>query len=510
MAFLDLFRRKPEPAQQPTRVPHVPRRRNYQAAGNKAYYGSFGASGGSADYELSIGLKASRDRIRAMSRNSSTMRRFIKLMKDNVVGKTGFTLSVRTMIGDRLNDRLNDAVESAWADFSLKPTADRKLTMTQLEKLMVSSWCRDGEFFVEIVYGNQYPDGVAFHPIEADLIDEGLTHRYLKNGNQIRMGVEVTDLGEPVAYHVLNQHPGDLSWVSPQTKQRYRRVPADRVIHVYEMDRPGQTRGEPPAVSVVNTMRMLDGYREAEVTGRRVKSSAMGFITEDERAQARDDIDGMADDKVEGIDGEELEMYMQPGTLKKLPRGHDFKAFDPGGAQTDYAQFEAQIKTDASQGVSISPVSLGFETGKLSYSTHRGIVAEDRDMYANMQQFFIEQGMYRIFVVWLRSHVTYNTASEIAPSKILQVLANFRFMGRGWDYIDPSKDAKADIEMLKARTTSLTRIAARRGVSLDTLLQEIASDEKMLKRYGLTQDLGNGNNSETTSGDDNDGNDAET
>lgn len=488
----------------------LPSARNYAAAGNQAFVGEFRASDGSADYELVNALRKLRNKTRALARNSGTMKRFLQLTKDNVVGPTGFQLRVRVRKtlpnarGRYPTDRsLNQRVEAEWLDFCDAPTTDGMIDMVELEKMMIMSWARDGEFILEIVRGPQYASGFVFNPIESDLLDETLNTRYPGTGNEIRLGVEIDSSNRPVAYHFLTRHPGDMSWSIPARRGRYRRVPADRVIHVYERLRPGQTRGEPPASSVINTVKMLDGYREAEVTGRRVKSSTMGLITETPEAQAGAGLDGMADRVADTDKGyEEFEMDMEPGTFKKLPKGMDFKAFDPGGSQTDYADFEGQIKTDASMGLSISPVSLGYETGKLSYSTHRGIIAEDRDMYRGLQSFFIRMGMNRIFKTWLQFHTIYNDMSMIPASRVEVIMRSFKFMGRGWEHIDPSKDVKAENEQLKARTTSLSRVVAKRGVALEDLLEEIADDEAMLSEYGLTRSF-EGDNPSTTANEDN-------
>lgn len=499
MGIFDFFKR---PSSAPTTemrssVPRVARR-SYASAAVAAWHGNFRASGGSADYELSVSMREMRNRIRAMQRNSSTGKRYLVLLKDNIVGPEGFRLRVRVrMTTDprRLDKTLNERAERAWREFCKSPTVDGQMDMIELQKQMVATWGRDGEYIIEIVYDPaKYENAFALNPIEGDLLDETLNTIYPATGNEIRMGVEVDKDRRPIAYHFLNQHPGDISWSMPFTNKRYRRVPADRVIHIYERLRPGQTRGEPPSSSIPNTVKMLDAYREAEVTGRRVKASAMGFAIKKDDAAAGTGLDGIADRVTENV---EFEMDLEPATIKSLPEGYDFKQFDPGGAMTDYAQFEGQIKTDISQGVSISPVSLGYETAKLSYSTHRGIVAEDRDMYRGLQSFFIRMGMNRIFAVFMRNHVTYNPMAEIPPSRLFAILSSATFQPRGWDYIDPAKDVKADNEQLQARTTSLSRVVAKRGIAFSDLVVEIAEDEELLEEYGLTQTFAGGNTSET-------------
>lgn len=488
-----------------THVTHVKsrNRRNYAGAASRAHYGDFGASSGSADYELSIAMGPLREKLRALARNSGTMKRYLSLLEDNVPGPEGFKLQVRVKKGDGQPDRtLNKRVEAAWHDFCMAPTVDGQMDIIELEKQMVTTWGRDGEYIIEIVNDKDAPDGFLLNPVEADILDHTLNTVYPETGNQIRLGVEITAAGRPVAYHFLNQHPGDLTWQTPLNNKRYRRVPADRVIHVFKRLRPGQTRGEPQPTSIINTTKMLDGFREAEVTGRRIKASSMGFATKPEAVSPHAGLDNMADRVVSDTDGgETFEMDIEPGTIKALPEGWDFKQFDPGGSVSDFSDFDGQMKSDASMGLSLSPVTVGYETSKLSYSTHRGIVMDDRETYRGLQSFFIRMAMNKIFAIWLKAHVSYNVETLIPPSRMLAILAAYTFRGRGWDQIDPTKDTKAENEQLQARTTSLSRIAAKRGISRDDLLDEIEDDQRALEERGLTQSFGGGNTTQTTSGD---------
>lgn len=503
MSLIDRIfgRTAPEPEPRRTPVPHVryrsQRRIRYAAAADEAWQGDFRESSGSADYELREALPKVRNKIRALARNSSAMKRCIGLVEQNVVGPSGIRLQVRVRKGDNSPDvTLNSKVEEAWKLFCQTPTVDGQMDMIELQKQMAATWLRDGEYIIEKVRDNSAPDGFLLNPIEADLLDITLNGVYRDTGNQLKMGVEVNAAGKPVAYHFLQDHPGDQNWWMSAAKKKYRRVPADRVIHIFKRTRPGQTRGEPQPTSIVGTAKMLDGYREAEVTGRRVKASAMGLVTEPEDV-GNNGIDGLADRERE--DDGQLEIDMVPGTIISLPPGKDFKQFDPGGVQSDFDAFDGQMKKDISMGVNISPVSLGYETAQLSYSTHRGIIMEDRETYRELQSFFIRMGMNRIFVAWLRSHITFNVESVVMPSRMLAILANFRFNGRGWDQIDPTKDTQAETEQLRNKTTSLSRIAAKRGMDRDELLDEIADDDQALKARGLTQHLGDDKPVETTS-----------
>lgn len=465
-------------------APPVSRRRSYSAAGSKLTFNDFVGSRGSADYELIGGLAKVRERSRALARNSGTMKRYIALLKTNVVGPGGFRYRCRVRKGDKnLDLDLNRRVEWAYWRWCKRPTVDGKLTMRQLQNLMVASWARDGEMLIELVYNSRYRDGFALNPLEADMLDDTLNTVYRDTGNQIRMGVEVDNYGAAVAYHMFTQHPGDPGWFHEKSNKRYRRVSANRVIHVYEQLRPGQTRGEPPASAAILGVKMLDGYREAEVTARRIQASTMGFFKRSLPGAGQ--IDAMADRMVEGEEQPEFEVDLAPGTFKTMPDGYEFEKFESQGATTDYQQFEGQVKKDIAMGLNVSDMSLGMETSGVSYSTGRSVLQEDRDYYRTLQEFFIETFADVVIERWIMQH-SLQSDSVIPPTRITSVMEYSSFAGRGWDWIDPAKDVKANAEALRTRQTSLSRIAAQRGIDLLDLIEEIANDEKILTAAGLT------------------------
>lgn len=446
--------------------------RSYSAASKVARYGDFSASRGSADYELHGALAEVRAKTRNLARNSGTIKRYVQLMCDNVVGDMGFSLQAP-----------NSRIEEAWRRWCDNPTVDGSMSMIDLCDQMVGSWCRDGEFLIEFVVNPEYPDMLALNPLEADMLDETMTTQNPRTKNQIKMGVEIDVLGRPVAYWILTSHPGDIASGAPRPRQRHRRVPADRILHVFQRLRAGQTRGEPPAGATVNAIKMLDGYREAEVMNRRIAASTMGFFTRE--TPKADGIDALGVTETDEEGNEEVLVDVQPGTFKQLPDGMRFDKFDPGGSQTDYHAFEGQVKKEVSMALGISAFALGMETAGVSYSTGRSVIQEDRDFYKRMQGFFIRMAMRPMFRKWATQHVLMD-GSSIPPTRLQSVVNEIKFRGRGWTWIDPAKDISANAEALATYQTSHSKIAADRGMDVTDLFEEIKRDRELMAQFGLT------------------------
>ena len=475
-------------------------KRGYAAAQRRARFADFRTSRGTADYELRQALPIVRAKSRWLARNSSSMKRFLWLLKINVIGKKGFMFKSRVKQRDgEADESLNKRVEMAWKKWCRRPSVEGRLSMTALLHQRIATLARDGEAVWEIVFNPRYHDGISLNPLEADYLDVTLNTIYTGNGNEIRMGVEVDRFNRPVAYHLLTRHPGDVSWVPHNSRRRYRRVPAELIIHTYLQDRAGQTRGEPWASTVVNSVKMLDGYREAETVGRRLRSAIMGFFKK--MMPQPQGIEEMADGYEES--DQTFEMSIEPGMLKEMPTGYEFDKFDPGGSQTDYAQFESQIKTDIAMGLNISVVSHGMETKQISYSSHRGVIMEDRDFYRCLQEFIIDMDMETIFPIWLKMHMVQDD-SVIPPTRFDAIVDAATFRGRGWSWVDPRNEVTANVSALQTKQTSLTAIAAERGMDIDDLLDEIEDEQLKAENRGLTLDYnitkGNVSNSESNNG----------
>lgn len=471
-------------------------KRGYLAASEIARFGDFQASRLSADSEIRNALATVRAKTRFLSRNSSAMLRFINLLKTNVIGPNGIRLQSKVRRGDGSYDlKLNREVQEAWQIWSEDCSVSGNMTMIDVLKTIIHSWATDGESFIEIVTNPLYPDSISLNILEADMIDETVNEVNPRTGNEIRMGIEIDRGGRPLNYYVLTTHPGDsIAVYNPS--QRHRIVRADRIIHVFHKDRPGQTRGDPPGKSVVNQIKMLDGYRDAEVTGRRVKAANMGFFTRETETQTTVP-DELADNTDEVKDGQEetLEMEVEPGVFRELPRGVRFEEFNPAGSSSDYDQFERQLKRDISMGFNLSVFSHGMETDSISYSTARTVVIEDRDYYMMLQQFIILKVLKPIFNRW-SSYYAIQDVAQIPPTKLPLIRRAIKFRPRGWQWVDPAKEVGAITEALKHYIMSYSEAAAMRGLDRDELFAEIEEDMEVAANHGIELvklEMGKGN-----------------
>lgn len=451
------------------------RKRNYHAANTGRLFADFMASSKSADSELKSDLVIMRNRSRALARDDVYVKRYLSLLETNVVGDKGVSMQVKARNTDGSLDVIgNDIIENTWNQFALKGncTADGRLSWIDLQKLVISTVAKDGEIFIQIVRNNAFAHGIAFHAVEADQIDE-MKNMRLKNGHEIRMGIEVDSYQRPVAYWVKPRHPGDYDFASIQQNPSVR-VPAKDIIHVYRQERPGQTRGEPWMAQAITQLKMLNAHREAELVASRMAASKMGFFISDNGEDApADDYDNT----VPIIDAE-------PGTFHQLPSGVDFKPFDPTHPATAFAEFQKGILRGIASGLAVSYASLSNDLEGTSYSSIRQGALEERDAYRMMQQFLLEHFIIPAYSAWLY-HVMEFAIIPIPATRFDKFFAATNFRPRGWQWVDPQKEISAAVEAMQNGIMSMQDVSNQYGRDIEETFSQWQRDQELANQFGL-------------------------
>ena len=470
MGLLDFFKR----------TKTATSKRDYLAASKGRLYMDFKGSNKSADAEIRWNLRDLRNRSRDLERNNEYARRYLQLLQTNIVGESGFRLQLKGRNIDGTIDMAgNNIIEAAWDEFCRLggPTVDGKMSMTDLDNHVIRGMARDGEVFLHIVNKNYLRHGIGVQIIEPDRVDEQMNET-LKDGNQVRMGVELdSDTRRVAAYHVLVNNPGDYDYATTTTGGYRQRIPADRMLHIYVQERADQTRGVPWVVTAMPALKMLHGYREAELVAARVGAAKMGFFT----SPAGDGFtaDGFEDTFTPLYDAE-------AGTFHQLPAGVDFKAFDPTHPTTAFADFEKAILRGIAGGLGVSYTSLANDLEGTSYSSIRQGALEERDFYKTQQRFMIEHFVDPMFRMWMRHVMDFALIPINGPGKFEKFSLGISWRARGFQWVDPLKEINAAVVGLQNGIISHTDIAATYGRDAEETFAQIQRDKEMAKIFGLT------------------------
>ena len=400
MAFLGFgrvvgLRRQLE--QEKTRTTNL--KRMYAAAQNNRLTSDWISQATSADSEVRGSIRMLRNRARQLVRDSDFAKSALRAVKNNVVG-TGIKMQaqVRMQRGGRLAEEVNANIEE---EFKRWGSAKRchvggKLSWYDIQRLCVTSMLESGEVFVRIVrqsFGNSKVP-MALELIESDLLDDDY-NAIEKNGNEIRMGVEIDKWGRPVAYHFFDYHPGDyqFSYAQKAVKRRIR-IPAEDVIHLYLIDRPGQTRGVSAFATAIMRLRNLSGYEESEIVAARASSSMMAFVRTPDQELFED-----------GTFDQESVLDFSPGSIRRLAPGEEMQFFTPNRPDDAFTPFVQQMLRAVAAGIGCSYTQVSSDFSQSNYSSSRLELLETRTHYKVLQQFVIEALCEEVYEKWLEMAV---------------------------------------------------------------------------------------------------------
>ena len=426
--------------------------------------------------ELKGNLKRLRARSRDMAINNDYAKRYLNMVTTNVVGHSGIKLQVKARdTNGKLDSEGNRTVEEAWMEWSKRENASvtGQLSFADIQRLVIETTARDGECLVrKVPYDNDFK--FALQIIEADHLDDELNKK-LSNGNTIRMGIEYDKWMKPVAYHLLTSHPGDSFHEANGIS--YERVPAKEIIHVYVMDRPGQSRGVPWMAASLKRLKMVGGYEEAELTAARVAACKMGFyVSPDGQGFTGGEVDSTGN----------LIEKASPGTFSQLPTGFDFKSFDPTHPTSSFGTFVKTILRGASSGLNVSYNNLANDLEGVNFSSARFGELDERDQWRTKQSWFIEAFIEGIYQDWLRNALLVGRI----PFKMskYEKFSQVRFVPRGWDWVDPLKDVQANVLAIKSGLKTLTEVVGEQGKDFEDVLDQVANEKEMTEKVGVSFD----------------------
>lgn len=449
--------------------------RGYQGAKVDRLFADFMTSTRSPDSEIRPALLTLRNRSRDLSRNNEYARRYLNLLKTNVVGEHGVSMQVKAKNSDGSFDAPgNTIIENAWNKWCKRGncTVDGRLSFVDAQNLFIQSLARDGEVLIRMVnYDND--DRFALEFLEPDVLDEQ-KNEITQDGNRIRMGVEINKYRKPLAYYILSEHPGDMEYAQAYAR-RHVRVSAEKILHIYDADRAQQTRGVPWMSTAIESLKMLHGYREAELVAARTGASKMGFFTSPQG-------DGFTADDYE--DTFTPIMSAEPGTFHQLPAGVNFQEFNPSHPSTAFGEFERAVLRGIASGLGVSYYALANDLTAVSYSSIRAGELADRDFYKTLQTLMIQHFVEPVYRMWLTSVMTANRI-PIPVTKYDKFAETVHFRGRGFPWVDPQREIQANILGISNGIMSMQDVANNYGRDIEETFEQIALEKQLAARYGI-------------------------
>jgi lambda family phage portal protein len=301
-------------------------------------------------------------------------------------------------------------------------------------------------------------------------------------------GVERDSVGAPAAYHILQQHPHGLTL----TARKWQRVPAygsstgrRNVIHLFDKRRPGQTRGYPYLSPVIESLRGLGNYSEAELTAAVVSSFFTVFIKSPGGMGIGLDSSGTAPTSTPKS-GDTVSLGA--GALVDLAPGEEISTANPGRPNTAFDPFVQAVLRQIGVALEL-PFELLIKHFTSSYTAARGALLEAWRFFRKRREHLGERFCQPIYEAWLEEAVALGRID--APGFFDDPSIRAAWCGTAWHgdsagQIDPLKEAQAaQVRLDTMLTTHARETAEITGEDWEDVIERRAWERDIMKDLDL-------------------------
>lgn len=413
-------------------------------------YGNYGASlskksligwitnGGSHKEDIEDHVGTLRKRSRDLYMGVPLATGAIKTYRTNVVGG-GLKLKSQIdydTIGMTTDDtrKLERQIEkefALWAD-STDCDMDRLDNFYELQQLAFMNWLISGDVIALLPTTNRVnaPYDLRIQLIEADRLS---TPKDKRQDPNIIEGVEINKVGETVAYHICNRHPGSKNY---KQKEEWVRVEAygsetgrRNVLHLMNRERIGQRRGVPILAPVIESLKQLGRYTEAELIAAVVSGFFTVFIEKE----------GFSNEAPFGElipEEQQVDRYTQnsielaPGAIVDLNENEKANVVNPGRPNAAFDGFVQSISRQIGAALEI-PYELLVKNFQSSYSASRAALLEAWKAFRTYREWLSADFCQPVYEEWLAEAVAKGRIK--APGFFTDPLIRKAYCGSEWN-----------------------------------------------------------------------------
>lgn len=456
------------------------------------------SKGASPDDDIAENQPTLRDRSRDLFMGTPIATGALKTVRTNVVG-AGLRLNSQIDyeylgLSEDEADAWERQVEREWALWAENQDCDaaRMCTFGQLQSLALLSALMSGDVFATLPVikrkGRVYDLRVSL--IEADRV---CNPDIIPSNKNLIAGVEVDEYGAPVAYHIAKNHPGAALRTTGQLKNEWKRVLAfgprtgrRNVLHVVQdLERPGQRRAAPMLAPVIESLKQLGRYTDAELMAAVVSGMFTVFIKSDTPQTPLGEVVPLA----EQMDAQDQNSYeMGNGAIIGLGENESIETANPGRPNTAFDGFVVSICRQIGAAIEI-PFELLVKHFTSSYSASRAALLEAWKMFRMRRSWMVQTFCQPIYEEWLSEAVAKGRIQ--APGFFEDEAVRAAWCGADWygpsqGQLDPLKEANAARVRVEEEFSTREREAAElTGMSFERIHTVRRREEQKRREGGL-------------------------
>lgn len=291
---------------------------------NKNHWGL--ADGFSADAAYNPGVRRIiRQRARHELENNPLLKGMISTYVNDILGDKGPRLQFMGLSATRRNKL--DRVITKWA---------KHVRLLRILRTALSSRITDGEVIIVFAQDPTIPGPIKLRPqlMECDRLQLPYAGVNLGEAIQRTDGIELDTYGNPMAYHILKDHPGD-AYGRPMES---RRILAPYVYHMFKLRRPEQHRGVSEIAASLGRFADLRRYTAAVIAAAETAADFSAVIHTDQ-------IFDEEDANLEAMD----KIPIDKRSAVTLPNGWTITQLKAEQPTTGFAAFRHEIIADVAR-----------------------------------------------------------------------------------------------------------------------------------------------------------------
>ena len=469
---------------------------NHGASRKKRSMFRWKSGGGDPDGDITDNLETLRERSRDLYMGGGLAAGAIKTVRANVVGP-GLRLNAQIDaeylgISDeeaRIWERQTEREFALWAESPLCD-ASRICDFYGLQRLSFLSFLMNGDVFalLPMQRSGSLPYALKVRLLEGDRV---CNPDKLPSDKDIRGGVEVDVYGAPVAYWICKGHPKSTSWTQNAIRRRYEwdRWPAygersgrRNILHLMDPERIDQRRGVPFLAPVIEDLKQIDRYSDAELMAAVVNGLLTVFIT----SERPEGMGGLMDEGAPVDDPQALELGT--GTVLSLEPGEKVQTVDSKRPTVAFDSFVTAMSRQIGAALGL-PYEVLVKHFTSSYSASRGALLEAWKFFKVWRFWFSGAFCQPIYEAWLEEAVA--SGRIWAPGFFDDPVIRKAYCGTMWHgpsqgQLNPVQEVNAATERVEQGFSTRTQETAElTGGDWDRNHRQRVAEEKARREGGL-------------------------
>lgn len=375
-----------------------------------------------------------------------------------------------------------------------------RFTFAGLTYLALRGWLGRGDAFAIRRFVERKGDilGLKIQLVEGDRVTNPFGRA---NSPTLVDGVEMDQHGAPIRYHVAEEHPGE--WIRNGFAAAFKTIPVPaiggetgerQVLHVFRPERIGQTRGVPYLAPVIEPLKSLGRYSDAELQAAVIAAFFTVFV----KTVAGDDTIGTPLDTTtaasQGISPQAVgtnDIALGHGSVVGLAEGESIEIADP---KRPNANFDPFVRSFYSQiGVALElPHELLIKHFTSSYSASRGALIEAWRAFTARRSWLLAsfcRPVYEWVIAEAVARGYLDAPGFFEDSLVRQAWCEAAWTGPTMGQLNPADEIAAAEKMVGLGIANRQELAAEiRGTDWDRVHLQLAKERRIRQRDGLDKE----------------------